>query len=54
MSNYVFTGIFVLEALVKIVTLRLHYFKKPWNVFDFIIVISSLVGKQRYNYYTSA
>lgn len=29
---------------MKIATLRLHYFKKPWNVFDFIIVISSLVG----------
>ncbi|XP_078349240.1 sodium channel protein 1 brain-like [Oculina patagonica] len=42
-SNYVFTGIFVLEAIVKIATLRLHYFKKAWNVFDFIIVISSLV-----------
>jgi len=25
--------------------LRQHYFKKAWNVFDFIIVISSLIGK---------
>ncbi|XP_068729717.1 sodium channel protein 1 brain-like [Montipora capricornis] len=42
-ANFVFTGIFVLEAIVKIVTLRTHYFKKPWNVFDFLIVLSSLV-----------
>ena len=44
LSNFVFTGIFVLEAIVKIITLKMHYFKKAWNVFDFIIVISSLVG----------
>ncbi|XP_074632379.1 sodium channel protein 1 brain-like isoform X4 [Acropora palmata] len=42
-ANFVFTGIFALEAVVKIVTLRTHYFKKAWNVFDFVIVISSLV-----------
>lgn len=46
LSNFVFTGIFVLEAIVKIIALRTHYFKKAWNVFDFIIVISSLVGME--------
>ena len=46
LSNFVFTGIFVLEAIVKIATMRAHYFKKAWNVFDFIIVISSLVGME--------
>ena len=46
LSNFIFTGIFVLEAVVKIIALRTHYFKKAWNVFDFIIVISSLVGME--------
>ena len=36
----------MLEAIVKIIALRTHYFKKAWNVFDFIIVISSLVGME--------
>ena len=44
MANFVFTGIFLLEAIVKIIALKLCYFKKAWNVFDFIIVVSSLVG----------
>ena len=39
-----FTGIFVLEAILKVIALKQHYFKKAWNVFDFIIVISSIVG----------
>ena len=53
LSNFVFTGIFVLEAIVKIITLRTHYFKKAWNVFDFIIVISSLVGMEFTLIYTT-
>ena len=43
-SNWVFTGIFTAEAIVKLIALRQHYFKKAWNVFDFIIVVSSLIG----------
>ena len=43
--NIIFTTIFTLEALVKIIGLRWHYFRRPWNVFDFIIVILSIVGK---------
>ena len=50
LSNFVFTGIFVLEAIVKIIALRTHYFKKAWNVFDFVIVISSLVGMEFKHY----
>ncbi|XP_043189125.1 sodium channel protein 60E-like isoform X2 [Amphibalanus amphitrite] len=36
--NILFTTIFSLEALVKIIGLRLHYFTVPWNLFDFILV----------------
>lgn len=32
------------EAIVKLIALRHHYFKKAWNVFDFIIVVSSVIG----------
>ena len=53
LSNFVFTGIFVLEAIVKIIALRTHYFKKAWNVFDFIIVVSSLVGMEFKLIYTT-
>ena len=40
----------MLEAIVKIIALRTHYFKKAWNVFDLIIVISSLVGMEFKHY----
>ncbi|KAJ7374231.1 hypothetical protein OS493_007307 [Desmophyllum pertusum] len=36
--------VIISEAIVKLVALRQHYFRKAWNVFDFIIVISSLIG----------
>ena len=41
--NYLFTAIFVIEAIIKLVALRREYFKNPWNNFDFFVVISSLV-----------
>lgn len=40
-------GIFVLEALIKIGAegnKPLHYFKNPWNAFDFFIVTACLLG----------
>ena len=42
--NVVFTTIFTLEATVKIIGLRWHYFRRIWNVFDLIIVILSIIG----------
>lgn len=33
-----------LEAIVKIVGLRYHYFTVPWNVFDFLLVLASILG----------
>ena len=42
--NIIFTTVFTLEAVVKIIGLRHHYFKQPWNVFDFVVVIVSLLG----------
>ncbi|PAA93724.1 hypothetical protein BOX15_Mlig031959g1 [Macrostomum lignano] len=40
--NLMFTTIFTLEAVVKLIGLRWHYFKSPWNIYDFVIVILSL------------
>ena len=31
--------IFTIEASLKLIVYRLDYFKDPWNVFDFIIVV---------------
>ncbi|XP_060073623.1 sodium channel protein 1 brain-like [Ylistrum balloti] len=42
--NIVFTTVFTMEAVVKIIGLRLHYFRQPWNVFDFVVVVLSLGG----------
>lgn len=43
-SNAFFTTVFSLEAMVKIVGLRYHYFTVPWNVFDFLLVLASVFG----------
>lgn len=32
------------EAIVKIIGLRYHYFTVPWNVFDFLLVLASILG----------
>nr|XP_020826260.1 sodium channel protein type 11 subunit alpha isoform X4 [Phascolarctos cinereus] len=43
-GNYVFTGIFVAEMFFKIIALDpYYYFLRPWNIFDGIIVVLSLV-----------
>eukprot|EP00662_Eupelagonemidae_sp_cell21_P046554 gene46554-44370_t len=44
-SNYVFIAVFTLEAVIKILGLRLRaYFSDNWNRFDFVIVFVSLVA----------
>lgn len=35
---------FISEAIVKIIGLRYHYFTVPWNVFDFLLVLASILG----------
>ena len=45
MFNWIFTAIFIIEAGVKLAALRQHYFSKAWNVFDFVIVITSIIGR---------
>jgi voltage-dependent calcium channel L type alpha-1D len=42
--NYFFSGVFALEATVKIVGLGKYYWKEPWNIFDFMVVLGTLFG----------
>ena len=42
--NYVFTGIFTIEAVIRLTAMRLEYFKYGMNVFDFVIVVFSIAG----------
>lgn len=42
-NNIILLPIFT-EALVKIIGLRFHYFAVPWNVFDFLLVLASVLG----------
>ncbi|KAH9426448.1 hypothetical protein DERP_011017, partial [Dermatophagoides pteronyssinus] len=42
--NLFFIAIFTAECLLKIFALRWHYFKEPWNIFDFVVVILSILG----------
>ena len=43
--NYIFTAAFAVEALIKIGALYpRRYFSSGWNVFDFIIVVTSILG----------
>lgn len=48
--NQVFIGIFTVECCMKIIALRHYYFKQPWNVFDFIVVVMSILGMNRYDH----
>lgn len=43
--NFVFTGIFTIEAVVRLIAMELEYFKSHMNVFDFVIVLFSIAGK---------
>ncbi|XP_078367100.1 voltage-dependent L-type calcium channel subunit alpha-1D-like isoform X2 [Oculina patagonica] len=42
--NTAFTFVFLSEAILKLIAFRQNYFRDFWNVFDFIIVITTLVG----------
>ena len=39
--NYIFTTVFAIEAMLKLIAFGRHYWKNSWNVFDFAVVCSS-------------
>ncbi|XP_063716752.1 sodium channel protein 1 brain-like isoform X2 [Symsagittifera roscoffensis] len=42
-GNQIFTAFFMVEALLKIIAMGSEYFKNSWNVFDFVIVLFSIL-----------
>lgn len=42
--NYVFAGIFTIEAAIKIIAFKKRYFNDGWNVFDFVVVVGTYIG----------
>lgn len=42
--NVIFIVIFTGECSLKLIALRRHYFSVGWNIFDFVVVILSIVG----------
>ncbi|XP_067384978.1 sodium channel protein type 2 subunit alpha-like isoform X1 [Channa argus] len=42
--NLIFIVIFTTECLIKIFALRCYFFTVAWNIFDFVVIILSIVG----------
>lgn len=43
--NAVFIVLFTGECVLKLISLRHYYFTMGWNIFDFVVVILSIVGR---------
>ena len=41
-TNIIFTIIFIIEAILKIIAFGRSYFANSWNKFDFFVVVSSI------------
>ena len=50
--HMVFTGLFMVEAVAKLIAYKWQYFKSNWNMFDFLLVILSIVSYKT-NYFLS-
>jgi hypothetical protein len=60
-TNYVFTAIFFLEAVLKLIGYGGSYFNNAWNKFDFFVVVASLfdvvmsvLGESSFSWLSSA
>lgn len=42
--NLIFTGIYTIECIIKLIAFNLEYFQDGWNNFDFVIVIAAWAG----------
>ncbi|KAH0626962.1 hypothetical protein JD844_002291 [Phrynosoma platyrhinos] len=42
--NLIFIVVFTAECLLKMIALRYYFFTVGWNIFDFVVVILSIVG----------
>ena len=43
--NIIFVTIFTFECSMKLIALRWYYFKQLWNIFDFAVVVLSILGE---------
>ena len=43
--NMIFICIFTSESLMKMFALRYHYFTEPWNLFDVVVVVLSILSE---------
>lgn len=43
-TNHAFVIIFAMKTVIKITGLGRYYWKEPWNIFDFIVIVGSLSG----------
>ncbi|MGC6476412.1 MAG: ion transporter [Parvibaculales bacterium] len=41
--NIVFSAIFIIEIILKIIALRKDFYKDGWNIFDFLIVATTIL-----------
>jgi len=41
--NYTFMAIFTVEAIIKLIAQKSLYFKDSWNLFDFVVVVSTAI-----------
>ena len=60
-TNYIFTAIFFVEAVLKLIAYGKSYFNNSWNKFDFFVVIASLfdvvmnvLGESSFSWLSSA
>lgn len=44
--NFIFIVIFTAECFSKMIALRYYFFTIGWNIFDFVVVILSIVGEK--------
>ncbi|XP_060539344.1 sodium channel protein type 5 subunit alpha-like [Pantherophis guttatus] len=42
--NCVFVALFTGECIMKLLALRFYFFKDPWNIFDLVVVILSIIS----------
>lgn len=41
--NEVFSVLFIIEAMIKIIAFGKLYFKDPWNLLDFALVVMTII-----------
>jgi len=42
--NWIFLAIFAIEAFLKLVVYKSYYFTSGWNIFDFTVVLLTILG----------